>query len=671
MRTSMTRDVSAYGTPMARRTAWRAHPADPALELIYLQAGCAARRTEQHERTRRALLGVDFTRLAEELRARRLLPLIGGRVISAAPLLCPDTFAAQVADARTAARAQALAVHAATTWVTRRLDDEGIRALPLKGPILAEEAHGDPGLRETADVDLLVPASRLCDAAALLQREGFEPPADRLMPNGLPALHLALAHRSRPTVELHWRVHWHEEELSRQMLVAARPGPDGLLRARPEDFCVCLLLFYARDGFHGVRMAADIASWWDRHCHALAPAFLEDYVRRYPALAGAFAAATAVLEDTTGTPSRAWLKTRAGGRGAAMGSRLADWTQQGDRDQLAANISLAGGLLGPAGTRRSFLGRELVPAQGPSGPHAAKMLARYSVALWHLRGGRRWAEPPPAPPARVELCGMPIDVITERQAIAHVIACLEEGRGGWVITPNLEQLRQFAHGQDLRNLFEDADLVVADGMPLVWASRLAGSPVPERVAGSDLVWSLSAEAALWKKSLFLLGGTPGVAPRAAETLRRSYPELEVAGVYSPPPGFEAHSAELEAIRGRLLEAQPDIVYVALGFPKQERLIAQLREEMSSTWFLGVGISFSFITGDVRRAPYWLQRIGFEWLHRLAMEPRRLTRRYVVHGLPFSLKLAGHAATARRRGGLPSRAKKHVQRKAAIPTGRSA
>ena len=255
---------------------------------------------------------------------------------------------------------------------------------------------------------------------------------------------------------------------------------------------------------------------------------------------------------------------------------------------------------------------------------------------------------------RVELLGLPLDALTEAEAIERIMDALAAGRGGWVITPNVDHLRQFRESPDIAALFEAADLVVADGMPLIWASRLAGTPLPARVPGSDLVWSLSAEAALRQRSVFLLGGAPGVGERASAALRSNYPRLRIAGVHSPPYGFEDDPAELDSIRVALRDSKPDLVYVALGFPRQEALIRSLRTELPSTWFIGVGISLSFLAGDVRRAPDWLQRIGLEWAHRLSVEPWRLARRYLIHDLPVAVRLAGHSLMARARGGLRTR-----------------
>jgi N-acetylglucosaminyldiphosphoundecaprenol N-acetyl-beta-D-mannosaminyltransferase len=247
---------------------------------------------------------------------------------------------------------------------------------------------------------------------------------------------------------------------------------------------------------------------------------------------------------------------------------------------------------------------------------------------------------------RVSLMGMQIDRVTEGQAVATIGRSLEAGRGGWVITPNLEHLRQFSKQHSLRSLFENADHVLADGMPLVWASRLAGTPLPARVAGSDLIWSLSSEAGRRGASIFVLGGTREAGWEAARRLKEKCPGLRIAGMIYPPLGFEHDPQAMEQIEDTLAEVRPDIVYVGLGFPKQERVIARLRQRFPRTWFLGIGISIGFVGGHVSRAPVWMQRIGLEWLHRLAQEPRRLARRYLVHGLPFAARLLAHGAAVR-------------------------
>jgi N-acetylglucosaminyldiphosphoundecaprenol N-acetyl-beta-D-mannosaminyltransferase len=254
---------------------------------------------------------------------------------------------------------------------------------------------------------------------------------------------------------------------------------------------------------------------------------------------------------------------------------------------------------------------------------------------------------------RVRLQGLELDAVTEAETIATILRGLDEGEGGFVVTPNLDHLRQLSRSAELAALFSKADLVVADGMPLVWGSKLLGTPLPERVAGSELIWSLTAEAARRDRSVFLLGGAPGTCEAAEERLRSCYPGALFAGSFCPPFGFEYDAGAIERIRVVLRETKPDIVFVGLGFPKQERLIAYLRSEFSDIWFLGVGYSFSFVAGETPRAPGWMIRHGLEWLHRMFHDPRRLAPRYLVHGLPFAARLFAHSVAARfkRDGGI--------------------
>jgi N-acetylglucosaminyldiphosphoundecaprenol N-acetyl-beta-D-mannosaminyltransferase len=241
-------------------------------------------------------------------------------------------------------------------------------------------------------------------------------------------------------------------------------------------------------------------------------------------------------------------------------------------------------------------------------------------------------------PPVVRLRGLNVHAVTESGCVDRIMAALAARRGGWVVTPNLDILRRAEHDASFRTMIEEADLRVADGMPLIWASRLQGTPLPERVTGSNLIHSVTAAAAAHGRRLFLLGGDPGTAERAGAILAERHPGLQVVGHLCPPFGFERDAEEMARIEEALTGAQPDIVYVALGAPKQEHLIRRLRAEYPHVWWLGIGISFSFVTGDVRRAPRWVQRIGFEWLHRLCQEPRRLAKRYLVDGLPFAARL---------------------------------
>jgi N-acetylglucosaminyldiphosphoundecaprenol N-acetyl-beta-D-mannosaminyltransferase len=250
----------------------------------------------------------------------------------------------------------------------------------------------------------------------------------------------------------------------------------------------------------------------------------------------------------------------------------------------------------------------------------------------------------------VTLCGVRLHAITETQCIQHILDQLEAGRGGMLVTPNLDHLHRCTKNMSFKALVAEADLVVADGMPLVWASRLQGTPLPERVAGSNLITTLSGAAAGRGRSVYLLGGSAGTAEGAARVLVERYPNLKIAGTFYPPVGFDGDAAQMAEIVARLAAAKPDIVYVALGSPKQEKLIARLRQILPDAWWVGVGNSFSFLCGDVRRAPRWMQVSGLEWAHRLYQEPKRLFKRYVVVGLPFAFTMLGRAVF----NGIPNR-----------------
>jgi N-acetylglucosaminyldiphosphoundecaprenol N-acetyl-beta-D-mannosaminyltransferase len=251
-------------------------------------------------------------------------------------------------------------------------------------------------------------------------------------------------------------------------------------------------------------------------------------------------------------------------------------------------------------------------------------------------------------PEAASVMGLPFDRMDAHALVSRFVEEARNGKAGWIVTPNLDILRQYSTSPEARDLVLDATYRVADGMPIVWASRLAGTPLPARVPGSDLVLALPEAAARAGLSVFVLGGNPGIAAAAATELRRRFPALSSIGTYCPPFGFEDDPAEIGRMTEALRCAAPDLVLVGLGFPKQERVIRLLRPLLPSAWFVGVGISLSFLAGDQRRAPALVQRLGLEWAHRLCHEPRRLFRRYVVVGLPFGARLFGWALTRRLR-----------------------
>lgn len=240
--------------------------------------------------------------------------------------------------------------------------------------------------------------------------------------------------------------------------------------------------------------------------------------------------------------------------------------------------------------------------------------------------------------ARVRVGAIDVTAISEAGLADVVAAGWRAGHGGWIVTANVDIVRAAGRDPGLAALVAQADVVVADGMPVVWAGRLAGGAFGERVTGASLVYTLSERAAAEGRSVYLLGGDEGVPETAGRVLAERYPGLRVAGAYSPPYGFDADPRRLREIAERVSAAAPDLVLVGLGFPKQEHVIAMLRPELPAAWHLGCGAGIPMAAGQFSRAPELLQRSGGEWLHRLALEPRRLARRYLLHDAPFALRL---------------------------------
>ncbi|NNE73047.1 MAG: WecB/TagA/CpsF family glycosyltransferase [Acidimicrobiales bacterium] len=186
----------------------------------------------------------------------------------------------------------------------------------------------------------------------------------------------------------------------------------------------------------------------------------------------------------------------------------------------------------------------------------------------------------------------------------------------------------------------------------MWISRVQGTPLPERVGGIDMFEHLAGRAAEADRSLFLVGGQGTAAADAAAILVERHPGLRIAGAFSPPMGLAGDEARLHELVDQVEAAQPDIIAVGLPSMLQIDLAERFGAVLPSAWVLGVGVSFSFVTGEVSRAPRWVQRAGLEWIHRMLQQPD-LMKRYLVHDAPLALKLLANAAITRIRPGAAS------------------
>jgi N-acetylglucosaminyldiphosphoundecaprenol N-acetyl-beta-D-mannosaminyltransferase len=242
----------------------------------------------------------------------------------------------------------------------------------------------------------------------------------------------------------------------------------------------------------------------------------------------------------------------------------------------------------------------------------------------------------PLPP-RFVLGKTPIDRISMDYAVVLIVqSLLHRGERPplTVVAPNAHTVTMAERDSRFAEAMQDADLAVPDGVSVVMASRMLGVPIPQRVAGGDLMERMCSEAAHYGFRVFFLGGLPGAAVMAAHNLRNRYPGLQICGTSWPAPGFENDPAELLRIRREIAEAAPDLVCVAFGSPKQEIWMQQNRAQLKVGAMLGVGAALDTQAGLRRRAPRWVQAIALEWLFRLSMEPRRLWRRYLFGNARF-------------------------------------
>jgi N-acetylglucosaminyldiphosphoundecaprenol N-acetyl-beta-D-mannosaminyltransferase len=237
-------------------------------------------------------------------------------------------------------------------------------------------------------------------------------------------------------------------------------------------------------------------------------------------------------------------------------------------------------------------------------------------------------------PPRVQIGTLAIDTVTFDGALRQLEQLVHAGRGGAVFTPNVDHVMIAERDALLREVYAHADLALADGMPILWASRLIGPRIPEKVSGSDLMLPLLKLAAARRWRVYLLGGADRVAYQAADVLRETL-GVNVVGVDDSRIELAASAGEQE-ITQRIIAAQPHLLLVALGCPKQERYIHRVRDSLGATVSIGIGASLDFITGRVSRAPVWMQRSGLEWSYRLLQEPGRLWKRYLVQDTQFLL-----------------------------------
>lgn len=233
---------------------------------------------------------------------------------------------------------------------------------------------------------------------------------------------------------------------------------------------------------------------------------------------------------------------------------------------------------------------------------------------------------------RKKLLNIEVDNLTMSEAIIKIDELIQVANNSYIVTPNVDHIVKLETDEEFKKVYKDASLILTDGMPLVWISKLKKMPIKEKISGSDLFPKVCELAAQKDYKVFLLGAAPGVADQAASNLKKKFSGLQVVGTYSPSFGFENNPKEINKIIRIINDVKPDILAIGLGAPKQEKFIYNYKEKLNVPISLAIGASIDFEAGNIKRAPKWMQNCGLEWLYRLVKEPRRMFKRYLMDDL---------------------------------------
>ncbi len=235
---------------------------------------------------------------------------------------------------------------------------------------------------------------------------------------------------------------------------------------------------------------------------------------------------------------------------------------------------------------------------------------------------------------RVKIISLDVDNVTESETIEAIEKIIKARTPKYICTANVDHIIKCKTDAEFAHIYKNAALSVPDGVPLLWASRMLKKPLKERVNGTNLFIKLCEVSARKNYTVFFLGGPPGVAEKASKKLKAKFPGLNVTGCYAPPPGFEKDVSENEKILDMINKSRPDILFVGLGAPKQEKWISRNLSRLKVPVSIGIGASFEYVAGKTRRAPCWMQRAGLEWFYRVIENPKRYWKRYFIDDMKF-------------------------------------
>lgn len=225
-----------------------------------------------------------------------------------------------------------------------------------------------------------------------------------------------------------------------------------------------------------------------------------------------------------------------------------------------------------------------------------------------------------------------VNNVSMEETITNIENLIADNKKSYIVAINVDVVMKIEKDAYLKEITDNADMVLVDGKPLVWVAKWHKKPVKEKISGSDLVPLLCKVAADKGYTMFILGGKDGIAEQAKKKLEKDLPNINIVGTYAPPFGFEKDEQELQKINGMISEVKPDLLIACFGCPKQEKFIYENIEKYDAKVSICAGATVDFLAGNVKRAPRWMSDNGLEWLYRFFQEPKRLFKRYFVNDM---------------------------------------
>jgi N-acetylglucosaminyldiphosphoundecaprenol N-acetyl-beta-D-mannosaminyltransferase len=222
-----------------------------------------------------------------------------------------------------------------------------------------------------------------------------------------------------------------------------------------------------------------------------------------------------------------------------------------------------------------------------------------------------------------------VNNVSMKETISAINNMIREGKKRYIVAINVDVVMKIEEDAYLKKITDNADMVLVDGKPLIWISKMHKKPIKAKISGSDLVPLLCEDAAKKGHTIFIIGGKDGIADKAKANLEKKHPKIKIVGTYAPPFGFEKSDEELRKINKMISDKKPDLLIACFGCPKQEKWIYENYQKYDAKVSVCAGATVDFLAGNINRAPHWMSEHGLEWFYRFLQEPKRMFKRYFV------------------------------------------